>query len=281
MAPFRTLSASLLVLLFTLCDLTSAAAQNYCTIPEPGPPFCAITGNNDFYGIGVRMGIYLAWLTSWCVTYISAFSKTAICEHNADHTRIANNFLASEISGSLDTNAVFLLAIFVTIMFNSIWHQLRMIDALVLLHLCYGFLFGVMSLWGYRTMYYHRTGPKGRGKFGGFGTHMRLFLMTAISGYAVWFWFEGLDDGLIECDKREACGGLQSFFFVKVRLDGWYRTFYKVGAIICVLYYGIMCVAAILAWSLRVLKLAKNGWKGWKEGFEEEEYEDTGPDQRE
>jgi hypothetical protein len=203
-SPFPTL----LFTIFTLIHLTSAQ-----TCPPEGPaPDCSLEGQTDFYGLGVRMGIYFTWLTSW----------------------IANNFLASEVGGSLDTNAVFLLAIFVTMMFNSIWRQLRMVDALVLLHLCYGFLFGVMSLWGYRTMYYHRMGAKGRSHFGGFGTHLRLVLMTAISGYAVWFWFEGLDDGLIGCNQRDLCGGLESFFFVKVKLQGWYRTLFKVGAIGCV-----------------------------------------------
>jgi hypothetical protein len=215
------------------------------------------------------------------------------------------------VAGSLDTNAVFLLAIFVTVMFNSIWHQLRMIDALVLLHLCYGFMFGVMSLWGYRTMYYHRMGAKGRSYFGGFGTHLRLALMTAISGYAVWFWFEGLDDGMIECNKRDLCGGLDSFFFVKVKLQSWYRTFYKVGSIGCVvsfpgfrsvvstcirlilplfgcvlmtepqLYYGIMCIAAIAGLSVRIFKFFKNGRSSWRCGNDGEDFEDTGFNQRE
>lgn len=237
----------------------SAFAQASCTLPEPGLPLCSFQGQTDFYGLGVRMGIYFTWLTSW----------------------LANNFLAEEISGSLDTNAVFLLAISVTVIYNSAHHQLRIIDALVLLQLCYGFLFGVMSLWGYRTMYYHRMGAQGRSSFGGFGTHMRLLLMTAISGYAVWFWFEGLDDGLIQCNKREACGGLVTFFFSRVKLYGWIRTFYKISAVGCVAYYGIMTAVAIMWLAIRCFRFVKHGRAGWKQGYEKKDEVDTGLNQRE
>lgn len=238
---------------------TSFLTQASCTLPEPGLPLCSFEGQADFYGLGVRMGIYFTWLTSW----------------------IANNFIADEIAGSLDTNAVFLLAISVTVIYNSIHHQLRIIDALVLLQLCYGFLFGVMSLWGYRTMYYHRMGAAGRSRFGGFGTHLRLLLMTAISAYAVWFWFEGLDDGLIECNKREACGGLKTFFFARVKLYGWIRTFYQISAVGCVLYYGVMTAVAIIWLAVRCLRFVRQGREGWTSGFEGREDVEIGLTQRE
>ena len=238
---------------------SSIAVQASCTLPEPGLPFCSFEGQTDFYGLGVRMGIYFTWLTSW----------------------IANNFVPDEISGSLDTNAVFLLAISTTVIYNSIHNSLRIVDALVLLQLCYGFLFGVMSLWGYRTMYYHRMGFAGRSQFGGFGTHLRLLLMTAISGYAVWFWFEGMDDGLIECNKREACGGLVTFFFAKVKLYGWIRTFYKVSAVGCVAYYGIMTITAIIWLLVRIFKFLRYGRKGWTEGYEDKDTLDIGLTRRE
>lgn len=262
-------SWAMFALLLTALSVTVSAAgqtnssslfsQSSCTLPEPGLPLCSFEGQSDFYGLGVRMGIYFTWLTSW----------------------IANNFIVNEISGSLDTNAVFLLAISVTVIYNSIHQQLRIIDALVLLQLCYGFLFGVMSLWGYRTMYYHRMGAAGRNRFGGFGTHLRLLLMTAISAYAVWFWFEGLNGGLIECNKREACGGLETFFFSRVKLYGWIRTFYKISAVGCVMYYGLMTAIAIVWLAIRCLKFIRHGRDGWTQGYESKEEVDAGLNQRE
>ena len=45
---------------------------------EPwGGENCEIPGNGDFYGLGVRLGIYLTWISSW----------------------IANNFVAGEMGG--------------------------------------------------------------------------------------------------------------------------------------------------------------------------------------
>ena len=41
-------------------------------------PNCKIPGSGDFYGLGVRLGIYLTWISSW----------------------IANNFVAGEMAGS-------------------------------------------------------------------------------------------------------------------------------------------------------------------------------------
>ena|ERR1700744_5232117 len=70
------------------------------------------------------------WLTSW----------------------LANNFLCEEIAGSLETNSIFLLALFSTVFTYSIQkNHIRVVDVLIIHQLCVGFLFSIMSLWGYRT----------------------------------------------------------------------------------------------------------------------------------
>jgi hypothetical protein len=106
---------------------------------------CPLWGNADFYGMGVRLGICrfitrprglaltstdLQWITSW----------------------LANNFIPEEIIISLETNAIFLLAIFSTVFIYSIQTQhIRVIDVLIIHQLCMGFIFSIMSLWGFRT----------------------------------------------------------------------------------------------------------------------------------
>ncbi|EXJ95376.1 hypothetical protein A1O1_00497 [Capronia coronata CBS 617.96] len=103
-----------------------------------------------------------------------------------------------------------------------------------------------MSLWGYRTMYYRTEGPGGRRHFGGFGTHFRLVLMGMITAYGVWFWIEGVEDGLSDCDRRRNCGGLQSFFVVPVKVDSWAnRSIQLVVSVGAATYYGIMNLAAL------------------------------------
>ena len=65
---------------------------------------------------------------------------------------LANNFLPEEIIGSLDTNTIFLLALFFTVGKYSLQSNgIRVIDVLIIHQLCVGFLFSIMSLWGYRT----------------------------------------------------------------------------------------------------------------------------------
>ncbi|KAK4942750.1 hypothetical protein LTR10_017510 [Elasticomyces elasticus] len=151
-----------LILLLLFLGLACAEAQ-LCT-EKPKEDNCALAGNTDYYGLGVRMGIYASWLSSW----------------------FANNFLGSEIVGTLETNSIFLSALFFTVFGYSLKRDgIRMVDVLVINQLCMGFVFSVMSLWGYRTMYYRTEGPGGRKHFGGIGTHYRLVLLGMISSYAV------------------------------------------------------------------------------------------------
>lgn len=139
-----------------------------------------------------------------------------------------------------------------------------MVDVLVIHQLCMGFVFSVMSLWGYRTMYYRTEGPGGRKHFGGIGTHYRLVLLGMISAYAVWFWIEGVQDGLPECDRRKDCGGLQTFFFVPMKAGELpARSISLVLSIGLVVYYGISSLAALaggLAYLLRRLRRIPVQW---------------------
>jgi hypothetical protein len=159
----------------------------------------------------------------------------------------ANNLLPGEISGSLETNSIFLLALFGTVFFYSVQTDgIRVVDVLVIHQLCMGFVFSVMSLWGYRTMYYRTEGPGGRKHFGGIGTHFRLVLLGMISCYAVWFWLKGVKDGLSSCDRRMNCGGLDTFFFVPMKAEGLSaRTVQLIVSSGMAIYYGIMVLAAL------------------------------------
>jgi hypothetical protein len=220
-----------------------------CEADAPKPlrteaPYCEIRGNSDFYGLGVRLGIYFTWLTSW----------------------IANNFLADEMAGAFDTNSIFLLSLLITMLYFSITFRLNAVDGLVLLQLAWGFVFSVMSLWGYRTMYYRKEGPDGKKHFGGLGTHFRLLLMVSISAYSVWYWTEGLQDGLPRCAQaaREPCGGLKTFLFAKVDVYGPIRWLNLAGSVVCCVYYGIMVLAAMAAAMHRVINFIRNRKNEWE-----------------
>ncbi|EXJ70502.1 uncharacterized protein A1O5_06571 [Cladophialophora psammophila CBS 110553] len=246
--PPRTLLLSLIILLH-FSALTCAAkegqaeGESACTSEGSTEQGCPISGNSDYYGLGVRMGIYSQWMTSW----------------------IANNFLCEEIIGSLETNSIFLLALFSTVFFYSVRKdQIRVVDVLVIHQMCVGFLFSIMSLWGYRTMYYKTEGPGGRRHFGGFGTHFRLILMSMITLYGVWFWAKGIDV-LSPCDRRTACGGLQLSFFGPLRVESWVtRGINLAMAIVAALYYAVMAIVAGIAGVVYVMRKWKRKADNWE-----------------
>jgi hypothetical protein len=198
---------------------------------------CSTDNSNDYYGLGVRIGIYFVWLTSY----------------------LANNFLPSEIAGGLDTNTIFMLSLLTSIFYGTFTKQLVNTDALVLMHLSGGFLFGVLSIWGYRTLHHVREGPRAIRHFGRFGTHCRLTLSMAISAYGLWFWYNGVkpDSSLIQnvdIDGHQECPPLTTFFLAKLLVNGGIRIFYLFICIGCSIYFGGMVLAAIFVSSLRLMR---------------------------
>ncbi|KIW00119.1 uncharacterized protein PV09_08301 [Verruconis gallopava] len=85
----------------------------------PGTIACEIDRTSDYYGLGVRMGVFAAWMTSW----------------------IANVAVQDEISGALDTNAIFLFALVIAIVRCTITNLVSRIDGLMLMHLSLGTVF--------------------------------------------------------------------------------------------------------------------------------------------
>src|SRR3569833_912228 len=206
----------------------------------------------DYYGLGVRLGIYFAWFQSY----------------------IANTMLSSEIAGAMDTNTIFLLTITIAMIKCSSIQMLMQIDGLILMHLSGGTVFSILNIWGYRTRQYLESGPRGIRFFGGFGTHSRLIISLAVSVYGLWFWMYAVTGGLItmgapgdETDdppNKPECGTLYTFMFAKVRADGGIRYFYIIVCILCILYFGIMLMASSLTcWAKynKVMELARS--KRW------------------
>jgi hypothetical protein len=123
------------------------------------------------------------------------------------------------------------------------------------MQLCAGYLFGIFSLWGYRTRHYIEEGPKAVRHYGRIGTHCRLVLTTAISIYGIWFWVYGirydLHHGLARVTddsgnpRPAACYPVYVFFFAKLNVLGGIRILYVIMTICTALYYGTMLLAAV------------------------------------
>lgn len=221
---------------FLLCSLASPNTEDSLKPrATPEPLNCSSKFSGDYYGLGVRLGVYFTWLTSW----------------------LANTFVEEEIAGALAANSIFLFALLVSIFKGTTAQgeeKLAYIDGLILMQLCAGYLFGILSLWGYRTRHYNKEGPKAVRHYGGIGTHCRLGLATAISIYGIWFWGYGirydLGHGLaiVTDDKGDPrppeCYPVYVFFFGKLNVLGGIRIFYIITTISTTLYYGTMLLAA-------------------------------------
>jgi len=148
------------------------------------------------------------------------------------------------------------LALLISLFRGTVMGQLYQVDGLMVMQLSSGFLFSSMSIWGYRTAHYERHGTAYIQNFGGFGTHVRLALTTAISVYAAWFWAEGVEDGLKIAEDPQ-CRDVKTWFFHGFPISGGIHIVYIVMTVGTAIFYGIMCIAAVLAF---VSNLA-GGWK--------------------
>jgi protein-S-isoprenylcysteine O-methyltransferase Ste14 len=172
---------------------------------------CAITGNSDFYGLGIRIGIYLQWTTAF----------------------LANHLLRESIDTNLETNTIFLLALFIATVVATINDTVQTSELVVLLHLCFGFLFSILSIWG------HRTGSKiarsGKIRFPLIGSFFRLTLVTAVTAYGLWFWFQGSRSHHrnLHCENY-------TFLFTKLNVAGPVSIFFKVQSCLILIAYAIL-----------------------------------------
>lgn len=91
-------------------------------------------GNDDLYGLGIRIGIYLQWISSLLTSLL----------------------LPTGASDYLDTNSIFLFAVFIAT--ATATHRnggLHPAEAFIMLQLCFGFLLSVLSVSGFRIALLH------------------------------------------------------------------------------------------------------------------------------
>ncbi|KAF2432371.1 hypothetical protein EJ08DRAFT_130734 [Tothia fuscella] len=185
--------------------------------PRQSAPQCGFEGNPDFYGLGIRIGVYLQWIT--------AFS--------------ANHLLEEAIDGNLETNTIFLLALFIATLVTTVQGGVRIAELIVLLHLSFGFLFSILSIWGHRVSLEKLDGKKIR--FPLIGSFFRLTLATAVSAYALWFWFSDsrLHGGPASCADF-------TFFFAKLDIAANIRTFFEIQTSLVLATFAILFVRELI-----------------------------------
>lgn len=100
---------------------------------------CELTdfdANVDFYGFGIRLGVYLQWFSSW----------------------ISNTLDPDNASDNHEENSIFVLAIAAALVVAFSSDSLRVSEAYILLLICSGYFCLVVSTWGIR-LHLLRPGP--------------------------------------------------------------------------------------------------------------------------
>ncbi|KPI36414.1 uncharacterized protein AB675_2971 [Cyphellophora attinorum] len=100
---------------------------------------CQLTdfdANADFYGFGIRLGVYLQWFSSW----------------------IANTLDPDNASENHEENSIFVLAIAIALVLAFKSDELKVSEAYILMLICTGYFAIVLSTWGIR-LHLLRPGP--------------------------------------------------------------------------------------------------------------------------
>ena len=202
----------------TVCAPLPEVSRNAAAVLHEGSggPECAIKGNSDFYGLGIRIGIYLQWITSF----------------------LANHFVPDSIDSHLETNTIFLLALFIATVFATARRTIQSAEIVVLLQLCFGFLFSILSVWGIRTRRRMHEGQKEeRIRFPLLGAFFRLTLATAMCAFGLWFWFHGASLH----HQHSGCPDF-AFLFARVDIANRARVFFQIQFIVFLIGYGLLFV---------------------------------------
>ncbi|KAH6967114.1 hypothetical protein EDB82DRAFT_481405 [Fusarium venenatum] len=112
---------------------------------------------------------------------------------------------------------------------DSVTGALSAVDGLILIHLCSGTIFGVLSIWGYRTRLYTQQGP----------SSIRLF-----GGYGILFTLGGPED---TTKNSPECSNFHTFFFAKISATGGIRYYYIIVSAGCIAYFGAMIIVSTLS----------------------------------
>lgn len=188
---FSLLSLNLAVLALAHTPAPSSIARRATRQPDGDQP-CGFEGNNDAYGLGIRLGIYIQWL-------IAAASSCFLQDGGQSVVGISNCYR---------------LAMFIGLLFITIKHgpDLQASEAAVMFLLGAG---GAFTAVGAPDL------QSGRASTAAVGAAVQVLIRLALGSYAVWFFSTGMDRML-----HPPCSAF-GFLLVKVDLYGWARILFN------------------------------------------------------
>jgi hypothetical protein len=195
---------------------------------------CAHPGNADFYGLGIRLGIYLQ-IFSTMLCMIDPGSSDALYDAH-------------------DSNAILLLAVFVAVVKSTPSRSIELVDVIILLRIIWLIIVCGFSV-AHLTQEYKRA--KEAKKMAALITTpsalaFRILVVGLVSIYNVWFWFHG-----VTYFQHASTCRTYAFFFAKLAADGRLQGFYKFASVVIMLMppSWLLAYAALIV-ALMVLILA-------------------------
>jgi hypothetical protein len=192
---------------------------------------CTHSGNADFYGLGIRIGIYLQ---IFC-TMLSMVNQESL----------------DALYDAHDSNAVLLLAVFIALVKSTPKRNIELVDVIILLRMLWLIIICGFSLAHLTDEY--RTAKQAKKLTSLITTPSALLFRVVVVGlvsvYNVWFWFRGVGffQGDASCETH-------AFFWAKLAANGPLQGFYKFTSVILILMppgwilaYLAFCIAVIVA----------------------------------
>jgi hypothetical protein len=171
-------------------------------------PICSLPGDQDLYGVGVRVGLYLQWISTLLTTLLEPADE--------DLLRVINLLIQS--------------AIFMGLVLLISRKEIQALDPVISIWLLFGAL---SSLTG--------SGMNPLGRLSGL---YRILLYTCVAGYACWFWVTGLDHLLQNAFEENGGPCTVVAFFRGVDISGPFRNYNRLASGLGV----VLCIGFLFAW---------------------------------
>ena len=179
---------------------------------------CAIDGNTDMYGIGIRIGFYLQWYGAIFASWLAR----------------------SEVETLRFTITIFIAATFVALIAQVARdvNNLDVVEVYIILLLTFGYFLFLVPLYAWRLL----TGcdPRfdptryPRVPAGPVYSQLTFLLLVAVASFQLWFWFARVP-ALSQRDCQE-----YGFFFAKTRLNG------KAFITINIVFYSLLLISCVM-----------------------------------
>ncbi|KIW57661.1 hypothetical protein PV05_02227 [Exophiala xenobiotica] len=174
---------------------------------------CTRPGNAEFYGFGIRLGIYLQILSTIIIMAVSDSNSEMIYDLH-------------------DGNAALLLAILIALVKNTPSKSVELADVVILLRLMWLIIICGFSI-GHIAAEFRAA--RSSGKLIAILTAptaavFRWTVVGMVSAYNVWFWFRGVT----YLRKDDQCQ-TYAFFFAELDIEGGLRSLYRVTSVLLVL----------------------------------------------